>query len=111
VTVGKLGSKSYIPDGLSKAQYEKLRAKEDAAKDANYKRNVKKAGVFQDYTEFYIKRGTDVTDNWIKSVTRGHDMAKTKYDWSGQTGDLTKTPEAFVDAPKKARRGGRRGGK
>jgi hypothetical protein len=42
---------------------------------------VKKAGIFEDYTEFYIKRGTDTKQGWKKDVTLGHRMAKTKYDW------------------------------
>eukprot|EP00558_Chaetoceros_sp_UNC1202_P003404 CAMPEP_0197246492 /NCGR_PEP_ID=MMETSP1429-20130617/12936_1 /TAXON_ID=49237 /ORGANISM="Chaetoceros sp., Strain UNC1202" /LENGTH=164 /DNA_ID=CAMNT_0042707155 /DNA_START=23 /DNA_END=517 /DNA_ORIENTATION=+ len=83
VTVGKLGSKSYIPSGMSKEQFEKIRAGEAKKKDANYQRNVKKAGVFEDYTEFYMKRGTDSKDDWKKDINLGHRMAKTKYDWSG----------------------------
>jgi hypothetical protein len=75
--------KSYVPAGLSAAQYNKVRAEEAAKKKARYEKNVKKAGVFEDYTEFYLKRGTDTTQNWKKSATNGHRMAKTKYDWSG----------------------------
>ena len=81
----KLTEKSYIPAGLTKAEYEKARAAEAAAKSARYAKNVAKAGKFKDFTDFYKKRGTDITDSWVKSVTRGHDMAKTKYDWSGKT--------------------------
>mmetsp|Transcript_14587 Transcript_14587/g.20299 ORF Transcript_14587/g.20299 Transcript_14587/m.20299 type:complete len:156 (+) Transcript_14587:93-560(+) len=81
--VGKIGDKSYVPSGLTAAQYNKIRDEASAKKAANYKRNVAKAGKFLDYTDFYTKRGTDKNDNWFKSVTRGHDMAKTKYDWSG----------------------------
>ena len=84
---GKLSDNSYVPAGLTKAQYEKIRAGEAKKKADNYQRNVNKAGVFQDYTEFYIKRGTDTANDWYKSVTGGHDMAKTKYDWSGQSND------------------------
>uniref|UniRef100_A0A7S1VRA8 PS II complex 12 kDa extrinsic protein n=1 Tax=Grammatophora oceanica TaxID=210454 RepID=A0A7S1VRA8_9STRA len=82
---GKLGAKSYVPAGLSKSEYEKVRSADQKVKDERYAKNVKKAGKFQDYTKFYIQRGTDTSDSWIKSVTRGHDMAKTKYDWSGKT--------------------------
>merc|ERR1712125_18010 len=82
---GKLGANSYVPAGLTRAEYEKLRAGEAAKKEANYKRNVAKAGVFEDYTEFYKKRGTDIAQDWYKSVTGGHRMAKTKYDWSGES--------------------------
>jgi len=87
LTLGKIGANSYVPAGLTKEQYEKLRKEEVAKKEANYKRNVAKAGKFQDYTEFYKKRGTDIKESWIKSVTRGHTMAKTKYDWSGEKKD------------------------
>merc|ERR1712228_710552 len=81
LSVGKITEgKSYIPSGLSASQYEKIRAEQDAKKKANYQRNVAKAGKFQDYTEFYKKRGTDTSQGWIKSVTRGHEMVKTKYD-------------------------------
>lgn len=80
---GKIGNNSYIPAGLSKAEYEKIRSRDQKAKDDNYKRNVAKAGKFEDYTEFYKKRGTDTSDAWIKGATRGHTMVKTKYDYSG----------------------------
>lgn len=87
---GSLGSNSYIPDGLSRSQYEALRKKEEAAKDANYQRNVAKAGKFLDYTQFYLNRGTDVSESWSKSPTKGHRMAKTKFDWSGKKDDNKK---------------------
>jgi len=98
---GVLSGKSYVPDGLSKAQYEKLRKSEVNKKEANYQRNVKKAGIFMDYTDFYIKRGTDTKDDWIRTVTRGHDMAKTKFDWSGSTTEVDKLPESFIAGGKK----------
>lgn len=84
VKVGTLSSNSYVPAGLSKDEYAKIRAAEQKKKEDNYKRNVAKAGIFQDYTDFYIKRGTDTNENWNKSATKGHTMAKTKYDWSGE---------------------------
>ena len=87
LSTGKLTANSYVPNGLTREQYEKIRAGEVAAKDANYKRNVAKAGKFEDYTEFYTKRGTDLTGAWKKSVTNGHKMVKTKYDWSGAKGE------------------------
>jgi hypothetical protein len=88
LALGKIQEgKSYIPNGLTAAQYEKVRSGEKAKKDANYARNVAKAGKFKDYTEFYIKRGTDTNEDWSKSVTKGHDMVKTKYDWSGKQQD------------------------
>ena len=85
LSTGKLSSNSYVPAGLSKAEYEKIRSADQAKKDANYAKNVAKAGKFTDYTAWYRKRGTDTNDSWIKSATRGHEMAKTKYDWSGSS--------------------------
>ena len=85
VKTGTLSSRSYVPSGLTKAQYEKIRADADKKKAANYERNVKKAGIFQDYTAFYTKRGSDEGGAWLKLPNRGHEMAKTKYDWSGET--------------------------
>lgn len=81
---GKItAGKSYVPAGLSADQYSKIRGDADKKKAANYQKNVKKAGIFEDYTDYYIKRGTDTKDDWKKSVTLGHRMAKTKYDYSG----------------------------
>lgn len=85
VKTGSLTDRSYVPSGLTKAQYEKIRADTDAKKAANYQKNVNKAGIFQDYTEFYTKRGSEENGSWLKMPNRGHDMAKTKYDWSGET--------------------------
>jgi hypothetical protein len=65
---------------LTAAQYQAIRDRDDKKKAANYVKNVKKAGVFEDYTEFYLKRGTDTNQAWKKSATLGHRMAKTKYD-------------------------------
>merc|ERR1719491_1367325 len=78
---GKLSSKSYVPAGLTKAQYETVRKGDTGKKEANYKKNVAKAGKFLDYTKFYIDRGTDVKSDWYSNITGGHRMAKTKYDW------------------------------
>ncbi|KAL3827660.1 hypothetical protein ACHAXA_000533 [Cyclostephanos tholiformis] len=85
IAIGKLTEKSYVPTGLTKAQYEKIRADADKKKAINYQKNVAKAGVFTDYTDFYLKRGTDVNGSWMKLPNLGHRMAKTKYDWSGET--------------------------
>uniref|UniRef100_A0A7R9ZMY2 Uncharacterized protein n=1 Tax=Craspedostauros australis TaxID=1486917 RepID=A0A7R9ZMY2_9STRA len=82
--VGKIGSGSYVPAGMDADKYNKIRATEAAKKKANYERNVKKAGIFEDYTEWYTKRGTDTKQNWAKDVNKGHRMAKTKFDWSGK---------------------------
>jgi len=81
--------KSYVPAGLTAAEYEKIRLGEKAKKEANYQKNVAKAGKFVDYTEWYKKRGTDLNDAWAKTQSRGHNMVKTKFDWSGQKNDAT----------------------
>jgi hypothetical protein len=82
--VGEITSgKSYVPSGLTAAQFNKVRADASKKKSARYDMNVKKAGVFEDYTEFYLKRGTDKKQDWKNSGTLGHRMAKTKYDWTG----------------------------
>merc|ERR1719329_279297 len=97
--VGKITSNSYVPQGLSAKQYAEIRKKEQAKKQANYKRNVAKAGVFEDYTDFYIKRGTDLSQDWAKNKnTLGHRFAKTKYDWSGKK--VAATTTAAVAAKK-----------
>eukprot|EP00539_Tryblionella_compressa_P015299 CAMPEP_0178842350 /NCGR_PEP_ID=MMETSP0746-20121128/15453_1 /TAXON_ID=913974 /ORGANISM="Nitzschia punctata, Strain CCMP561" /LENGTH=156 /DNA_ID=CAMNT_0020505665 /DNA_START=5 /DNA_END=475 /DNA_ORIENTATION=- len=81
---------SYVPAGLSAKQYAELRAKEAKKKQENYERNVKKAGVYENYTEFYKKRGTDTAQAWKKDINLGHRMAKTKYDWSGKKKETKK---------------------
>lgn len=85
VKLGKISEKSYIPAGLTQAQYEKVRAGEVAKKAERYQKNVNKAGKFIDYTDWYIKRGTDTKAEWKSDINLGHSMAKTKYDWSGLT--------------------------
>ncbi|KAL7532653.1 hypothetical protein ACHAXR_004762 [Thalassiosira sp. AJA248-18] len=87
VKTGTLTDKSYIPSGLSKAQYEAIRNQQDSKKAANYQKNVAKAGKFIDYTEFYLARGTEEGGNWMKLPNLGHRMAKTKFDWSGEKED------------------------
>jgi len=98
---GTLTEKSYVPFGLTKAQYEKIRSEEASKKDANYQRNVKKAGVFTDYTQFYLKRGTEENGSWMNMPNRGHDMAKTKYDWSGEKNDAPTYTGVDADVGKK----------
>merc|ERR1712232_955412 len=83
IKVGGITKNSYVPNGLTKAQYEKVRRDEQRKKAENYERNVKKAGIFIDYTAWYKARGTDTKQDWKKTVTNGHRMAKTKYDWQG----------------------------
>jgi len=93
--------KSYIPNGLTAKQYQDLRGKEQKKKADNYQRNVAKAGVFEDYTEFYTKRGTDLSQDWAKNKnTLGHRFAKTKYDWSGTQGKNFGTTTAAVKTKK-----------
>jgi hypothetical protein len=72
-----------VPTGLSKSEYEKIRDKENKAKQERYAKNVAKAGKYMPFNDWYKKRGTDVAAGWKKSATLGHSMAKTKYDWSG----------------------------
>merc|ERR1712157_364412 len=76
LATGKITDKSYVPAGLTAEQYAKIRGADAKKKADNYARNVKKAGVFEDYTEFYKARGTDTNESWSKSVTKGHRMAR-----------------------------------
>lgn len=69
---------------MSASEYAKIRATDEAKKQANYERNVKKAGKFIDFTDFYLKRGTEEGGKWLKDPTRGHRMAKMKYDYAGK---------------------------
>ena len=103
--IGEITKGSYVPNGLSAKDYAALRKKEASKKEANYKRNVAKAGVFEDYTDFYIKRGTDTKQAWAKDVNLGHRMAKTKFDWSGKKVQATTTAEVGVKGGKKKRFG------
>ena len=94
--------KSYVPNGLDAKQYAALRGKEQKKKADNYKRNVAKAGVFEDYTESYTKRGTDLSQDWAKNKnTLGHRFAKTKFDWSGKDGKNNDTTAAVKTPGKK----------
>merc|ERR1711937_1134781 len=84
--MGKQG-KSYVPSGLTAKQYDEIRKGQVRKKQENYAKNVAKAGIFEDYTDWYIKRGTDLSQDWAKNKnTLGHRMAKTKYDWAGNKG-------------------------
>ena len=87
---GSIGSNSYVPAGLSADEYRKVRAADAAKAKAQYDKNVKKAGKFLGFDEFYEKRGTTEGGSWLKAPGRGHTFAKTKYDYSGQSGDQTK---------------------
>ena len=91
---GSIGSNSYVPAGLTPAQYAKIREEDAKKKDSNYQKNVAKAGKFSDFDKFYLSRGTDEGGKWLKAPSRGHTMVKTKYDFSGEKADA-KIPEAF----------------
>mmetsp|Transcript_1536 Transcript_1536/g.3272 ORF Transcript_1536/g.3272 Transcript_1536/m.3272 type:complete len:166 (-) Transcript_1536:222-719(-) len=105
IKTGTLTDKSYIPSGLSKAQYEKIRSEKDNKRDANYQMNVKKAGKFLDYTEFYTARGSDEGGSWMKLPNLGHRMAKTKFDWSGEKNEV---PTWTGVGAKNAKKGGKK---
>lgn len=72
-----------MPAGLSKSEYEKIRAREAAKKEQKYAEKSKNAFKFIDFTKFYLDRGTDENGSWLKAPALGHRMAKTKYDFSG----------------------------
>ena len=84
---GSIGSNSYVPDGLTPEQYKQVRAQEKAKKEAKYAKNASKAGKFEDFTKFYLQRGTSEGGSWLKAPARGHRMVKTKFDWSGKKND------------------------
>ena len=74
---------------MSADEYRKVRAADAAKAASTYDYNVKKAGKFLGFDDFYNKRGTAEGGAWLKSAGRGHTFAKTKYDYSGET-DETK---------------------
>lgn len=80
VKQGSIGSNSYVPAGLSLSEYQKIRQKDVAKRDASYKRNVAKAGKYTDFTDWYVKRGTEEGGGWLKAAGRGHTFAKLKYE-------------------------------
>ena len=65
---------------MTASQYSAIRSKDQSKADANYKKNVAKAGKFQDFTAWYVKRGTSEGGNWLSSAGRGHTFAKLKYE-------------------------------
>ena len=71
-------------------QYRAVRAQDKKKADEKYNYNVAKAGKFTDFTQWYVQRGTSEGGSWLKSAGRGHTFAKTKYDYSGASGDQTK---------------------
>ena len=97
--------KSYVPSGLTAQQYDQIRKGQVEKKAANYARNVAKAGIFEDYTDFYTKRGTDTGQDWAKNKnTLGHRFAKTKYDWAGVAGESFQNPGAKVESKDKKKK-------
>jgi hypothetical protein len=86
--VAEVPKSGYVPDGLTQSQYNSIRNQEKAKKDANYAKNVAKAGKFLDFTDFYLKRGTGEGGDWLKKAGRGHAFVKTKYDWSGKKNEV-----------------------
>eukprot|EP00555_Chaetoceros_dichaeta_P004380 CAMPEP_0198263850 /NCGR_PEP_ID=MMETSP1447-20131203/13836_1 /TAXON_ID=420782 /ORGANISM="Chaetoceros dichaeta, Strain CCMP1751" /LENGTH=196 /DNA_ID=CAMNT_0043952597 /DNA_START=23 /DNA_END=613 /DNA_ORIENTATION=- len=80
---GTLSKNSYVPQGLTKAQYEKVRSADSTAKKNNYNKFFSKVGTTLGFYEFYKGRGTDTSQGWKDKVTAGHVFAKTKYDWQG----------------------------
>lgn len=67
--LGKIESgKSYVPYGLNAAQYGNIRKGQEKKKAENYAKNVVKAGIFEDYTDWYTKRGTDTKQAWAKDI-------------------------------------------
>jgi hypothetical protein len=82
---------------LTAKQYDEIRKGQVKKKADNYARNVAKAGIFEDYTDFYTKRGTDLSQDWAKNKnTLGHRFAKTKYDWAGTQGEQFASTTAKV---------------
>lgn len=100
--IGKIAAgKSYVPSGLTAKQYDAIRKGQQKKKAENYAKNVAKAGIFEDYTEWYMERGTDLSQDWAKNKnTLGHRMAKTKYDWSGTPGESFQKSGAKVSGKK-----------
>jgi len=83
---GKLAKNSYVPAGMSKAEYEKIRTTESRKKTDRYNKYAAVGEEYGDFQDFYAQRGTDSNAQW-RGTTNGHTMCKTKYDWQGD-GDL-----------------------
>jgi hypothetical protein len=79
---------------LTAAEYAKIRAEDEQKKKSNYQKNVAKAFKFGNLDDFYKSRGTEVNGSWLKKPALGHNMVKTKYDYSGEKAEA-KIPEAF----------------
>jgi hypothetical protein len=72
---------------LTADEYRKIRAADAKKAEEKYEYNVKKAGKFLGFDQFYLNRGTEEGGSWLKSAGRGHRFAKTKYDYSGEKND------------------------
>ena len=93
---------------MTAKQYDEIRKGQVRKKQENYAKNVAKAGIFEDYTDWYTKRGTDLSQDWAKNKnTLGHRMAKTKYDWAGTPGQSFQQSGArkVTEDKKKKRKG------
>lgn len=77
----KLGKNSYVPAGLTAAQYQKIRDQDEAKKNSNYQGYASKAFKFITLDTFTKAREVSKGDSIVKDVTRGHTMAKLKYDY------------------------------
>jgi len=84
ITTGKLSKNSYVPAGMTQEQYAKMRTGEAKAKKDRYNKYVAAGDEYNLFFDFYKNRGTDKNSNW-RSDTNGHTMAKTKYDWDGDS--------------------------
>ncbi|CAM9412795.1 unnamed protein product [Heterosigma akashiwo] len=64
----------YVPDGLTEAEYEAIKAEAAAKKVANKKKKV--TGKFEDLTEWLMARDK----KYPGTVGKGHRMAKANFD-------------------------------
>ena len=79
-TSSSTGASGYIPDGLTKAQYDKVLAEEEKKSAAKKKKFPlgKEAETLSEWMEKEAKKGNTGT----KLLTKGHRMVKAKYsDW------------------------------
>jgi len=75
-------------------------------KKSNYKKNVDKAGIFENYTEFYVKRGTEEGGSFLNMANNGHKMVKTKFDWTGNDPNAAPKYTGVQAADKKPKKKG-----
>jgi len=84
-----LGRNSYVPEGLSKADYMKVRNNDDQKKKKQYSKVMSKVGSSTSFYSWYKSRGTDKGDKWLDADGRGHAFAKTKYNWGAEDDDIS----------------------